>query len=53
VVVFAPGTEPHTLGPEIKRFACPAFSKEGIIGASALVPRPIPDAISHAAGTDL
>jgi hypothetical protein len=41
VIVYAPGPSPTELGPELKRFACPAFTKEAILGTSTVAPRPL------------
>lgn len=40
VVVSALGTTPETLGPEIKRFHCPFFDKDHILGSSQVAWRP-------------
>jgi len=40
VVVYAPGHDVGTVGPEIKRFPCPAFDKATILGHSRVAPRP-------------
>lgn len=41
VVIYGPGTRPHERGPELKRFHCPAFTKEVILGQSRLATRPV------------
>jgi hypothetical protein len=43
VVVFAPGSVPGQLGDEIKRFTCPNFTKEAILGSSQIAWRPLPE----------
>ena len=40
VVVFEAGTAPDRLGPERRRFGCPAFTKPAILGSSRIAPRP-------------
>jgi hypothetical protein len=42
VVVYAPGAQPGERGAEIKRFACPAFTKAAILGRSRVAWRPLP-----------
>jgi transposase-like protein len=44
VVVYAPGTRPKEVGPELKRFHCAAFDKETILGDSRVAWRPLPAA---------
>lgn len=43
VVIYESGTSPNELGPEIKRFHCPAFDKETILGNSKVAMRPTAD----------
>jgi hypothetical protein len=40
VVVCALGDLPSQPGPELRRFPCPAFTKDAILGHSAIAPRP-------------
>ena len=40
MVVYAPGVAPATLGPEPRRFACPAFTKATVLGSSRIAPHP-------------
>jgi transposase-like protein len=42
VVIYEAGHTPNELGPEIKRFHCPAFDKVAIIGNSQTAIRPTP-----------
>lgn len=44
VVIYALGTTPGTLGPEIRRFHCAAFDQDAILGTSTLVTRAAQDA---------
>jgi hypothetical protein len=44
VVVYQPGDKPGVLGPELTRFVCPAFSKEVVLGTSAIAALPQPNA---------
>ncbi len=40
VVVYQSGTTPDELGPQIRRFHCPAFDKEAILGHSKVTLQP-------------
>lgn len=40
VTVHGPATAPEAVGPVLRRFACPAFTKEAILGVSAVALRP-------------
>ncbi len=50
VVIYEAGHTPDELGPEIKRFHCPAFDKEMIVGNSQVAIRPSPS--SHVRADD-
>jgi len=52
VVIYESGTSPDELGPEIKRFHCPAFDKETILGVSKVAIRPTTSSELRANVTD-
>ena len=47
VTVSAPATTPDGVGPVMHRFACPAFTKQAILGASAVACRPPAGGCDH------
>ncbi len=52
VVIYQAGRTPDTLGPEIRRFHCPAFDKAVIVGNSKVAIRPTTDSVLPTDDTD-